>query len=104
MDLQLPLYFYHHEINATPDVIFEVINDDKEILTSEEPKQIKNEGLTMMLETEVGSGEYVVSNDTTWPQDGYIFNYDLSGCENGGTLSWNSETNRVVMQTTSSDK
>src|SRR5699024_1404564 len=32
MDLQLPLYFYHHEINATPDVIFEVINDDKEIL------------------------------------------------------------------------
>ena len=79
-------------------------NDDKEILTSEEPKQIKNEGLTMMLETEVGSGEYVVSNDTTWPQDGYIFNYDLSGCENGGTLSWNSETNRVVMQTTSSDK
>ena len=58
----------------------------------------------MMYETEANSGEYQVSSDTTWPQDGYIFNEQLSGCENGGTLLWNSETKRVVMQTTSSDK
>ena len=57
-----------------------------------------------MYETEANSGEYQVSSDTTWPQDGYIFNEQLSGCENGGTLLWNSETKRVVMQTTSSDK
>lgn len=57
-----------------------------------------------MYETEAGSGEYQISTDNTWPQEGYVFNEKLSACENGGTLSWNSETNRVVMQTNSSDK
>ena len=27
----------------------------------------------MMYETASGSGEYMVSNDSTWPQDGYVF-------------------------------
>lgn len=72
---------------------------------NEESKQLMNtNALTMMYETEVGSGEYQVSSDTTWPQDGYVFNETLSKCENGGTLFWNSETKRVVLQTNSSDK
>ena len=52
----------------------------------------------------VGNIKYQVSSGTTWPQDGYIFNERLSKCENDGTLSWNSETNRVVMKTDGSDK
>ena len=79
--------------------------DNKIIYTDVESNQIMNtNALTMMYETEAGSGEYTVSTETTWPQEGYIFNETLSKCENGGTVTWNSETNRVVMQTSSSDK
>ena len=65
---------------------------------------VRSNALTMMYETEAGSGEYVVASDTTWPQEGYVFNERLSSCENGGILSWNSETKRVVMKTNTSDK
>lgn len=58
----------------------------------------------MMYETDVGSGEYQVSTDSEWLGDEYIFNETLSKCENGGTLSWNNDTQRIVMQTNSSDK
>ena len=60
--------------------------------------------ISMLYETEAGSGEYQISTDTTWPQDDYVFNERLSGCENGGTLSWNEETKRIIMQTNKSDK
>lgn len=60
--------------------------------------------LTMMYETAEGSGEYVVASDTTWPQDGYTFNEQLSSCENGGTLTWDDENKRVLMQANVSDK
>lgn len=65
---------------------------------------VRSNALTMMYETEAGSGEYAVSSNTTWPQEGYVFNERLSSCENGGILSWNSETKRVVMKTNTSDK
>ena len=65
---------------------------------------VRSNALTMMYETEAGSGEYAVSSDTVWPQEGYVFNERLSSCENGGILSWNSETKRVVMKTNTSDK
>ena len=79
--------------------------DNKIIYTDKKSNQIINtNALTMMYETEADSGEYQVSNDTAWPQDGYVFNETLSRCENGGVLSWNNENNRVVMQTNSSDK
>ncbi len=81
-------------------------NDEKVIFENESSSNhiVNTNALTMMYETEAGSGEYQVSSDTMWPQDRYIFNETLSKCENGGTLSWDSETNRVVMQTNSSDK
>ena len=80
-------------------------NEEKIIYTnSKNDFMINSNALTMMYETSSGSGEYEVSSDTSWPQEGYIFNERLSGCENGGTLSWNNETKRVVMQSNSSDK
>ena len=80
-------------------------NMDKVIISNEKTKQmINSNALTMMYEITSGSGEYEVSSDTSWPQEGYIFNEELSSCENGGKLSWNSETKRVVMQSNSSDK
>lgn len=66
---------------------------------------VKSNALTMMYETGYQTGEYQVTSDNAWPRtDVYTFNETLSKCENGGTVTWNSETNRVVMQTSSSDK
>ena len=65
---------------------------------------INSNAITMMYETASGSGEYETTTDTLWPREGYIFNERLSGCENGGTLSWNNETNKVIMESNTSDR
>ena len=81
-------------------------NQKKEVLENNKSNNylINSNAVTMMYETGAGSGEYQTTTDTTWPQEGYIFNERLSGCENGGTLSWNSETNKVTMQSNISDR
>ena len=79
--------------------------DDNEILLSNENNiKGKNNALTMMLETDVDSNEYEVATSNEWPEEGYIFNAEMSACERGGTLSWDSENNRVLMATSSADK
>ena len=86
-------------------VVINLSNNERGILENSINDQIiKSNALTMMYETDVGSGEYMISNNTIWPQDGYVFNETLSKCENGGTLSWNSDDNKVIMQTSTSDK
>ena len=78
--------------------------DDNEILTNNNTvTNNKNNALTMMLETDVDS-EYEVSTSNEWPQEGYIFNTEMSACERGSKLSWDSETNSVVMSSISADK
>ena len=70
-----------------------------------EPKIKKNiNTLSMMLETEAGSGNYEMTTASSWPTDGYIFNTELSKCENGGELSWDDENKRVLMSGNVSDK
>ena len=90
----LSSYLYYVNFNKNYYVLK---NEKKESIVS-------SNAISMMYETEVGSGEYQISTDTTWPSSGYIFNERLSKCENGGTLSWNEETKRVIMQTNTSDK
>ena len=90
-------------------VIINSVNSDKVIYESDnanasDNRVISSNALTMMYETEAGSGEYQVSSDTTWPQEGYIFNEELSSCENGSTLTWNDETKSVVLSVGVSDK
>ncbi len=84
--------------------IFSFYGSNQVIKSGKFDRIVNSNSLTMMYETESGSGEYVLSSDTTWPESGYTFNENLSKCENGGILSWNSETNRVIMQTNNSDK
>ena len=84
--------------------IFSFYGSNQVIKSDKFDRIVNSNSLTMMYETESGSGEYVLSSDTTWPESGYTFNENLSKCENGGILSWNSETNRVIMQTSGSDK
>ena len=80
-------------------------NDEKVILTNYNSEQLINSNiLTMMYETDVGSGEYQVSSSNVWSQDGYVFNERLSGCENGSKLTWDDENKRVIMSTSVSDK
>ena len=58
--------------------------------------------IAIMYETD--NGNYEVSDGTSWLLDGYKFNENLSGCENGGTISWNDATQKVEMKTNISDK
>lgn len=60
--------------------------------------------LSMMLETEAGSGNYELTTRDSWPTEGYIFNSTLSKCENGGELSWDDENKRILMSGNVSDK
>lgn len=65
---------------------------------------IKTNALTMMYETEVGSGEYQISNDNSWPGDEYVFNETLSKCENASKLIWDNAAKKVLLQANTSDK
>ena len=90
-------------------VIINSVNSDKVIYESDnanasDNRVISSNALTMMYETEAGSGEYQLSSDTTWPQEGYVFNERLSGCENGSSLTWDDENKRVIMQANVSDR
>ena len=86
-------------------VMFNSSNKSYYVITNNNEEKIMNtNALTMMYETEAGSGEYQVTSDTTWPQEGYVFNETLSACENGSELSWDDENNRVIMEANTSDK
>ena len=82
------------------------MNNKYKVYEEEEPKQIKKhvDTISMMLETEAGSGNYEMITASSWPTDGYIFNTELSKCENGGELSWDDENKRVLMSGNVSDK
>ena len=79
--------------------------DKNNILDDTESKVIKKENtLSMMLETEAGSGKYEMTTRSDWPTDGYVFNSSLSRCENGGELAWDDTNKKVIMSGNMSDK
>ena len=75
-----------------------VITNDKE------EKVMNTSALTMMYETEAGSGEYQVSGDDVWGKEGYIFNEELSKCENGSKIYYDSIQNKVFVETNTVDR
>ena len=81
-------------------------NNKYKVYEEEESKQIKKhvDTISMMLETEAGSGNYEMTTTSSWPTEGYVFNATLSKCENGGELSWDDTNKRVVMSGNVSDK
>ena len=89
------------------NIIVTVFDNSKQVVESNADYNInnkKNNALTMMLETDVDSNEYEVATSNEWPTEGYIFNAEMSACERGGSLSWDSENNRVLMASGSADK
>ena len=86
-------------------IIYNYLNPDRVVIASGKSEEYVNDRtFSLMLETERGSGEYQVSNDTTWPGSGYEYNENLSSCENGSTLIWNEETRSVSLKANISDK
>ena len=81
---------------ASDNNIISNISKNKEVISSNM--------ITMMYETDAGTGIYEETKDTTWPESGYIFNENLSGCENGGELEYNSGNNTVNLLSNSSDR
>ena len=82
------------------------MNNKYKVYEEEEPKQIKKhvDTISMMLETEAGSGNYEMTTRSEWPTEGYVFNTELSKCENGSELSWDNENKKVLMSGNKSDK
>ncbi len=80
-------------------------NENKNVLsnTNKDKQVISSNMITMMYETDAGTGVYEETKDTTWPESGYIFNENLSGCENGGELEYNSINNTVNLLSNKSD-
>ena len=76
-------------------------NSNNEIVMQDNNKPINNSFLTLMLEQE--DGTYQESTSNTWPGEGYIFNSELSSCQNGGELSYDSENNKVILYNNKSD-
>ncbi len=87
--LIIGIYFYNNN-NKT------VIMNDKH--------SINNKSISIMLETDVGTGVYEVSEDDEWPGEGYELNTTRSGCENGSTISYDTNTDKVVIRGNISDK
>lgn len=76
-----------------------------DVLEDTEAEIVKKENtLSMMLETEAGSGNYEMTTQSNWPTDGYTFNSLLSKCENGGEISWDDTNKKVLMSGNLSDK
>ena len=88
------MFFYNYLTNSNDS--YENVNNNEVIRY--------NDTISMMLETEAGSGNYEMTTANGWPTDGYVFNTILSKCENGGELSWDDTNKRVFMSGNVSDK
>ena len=91
-------------IVVTLTVILLGQNNERVIYSSKINVIPTTDTLAMMYETQSGSGEYVISDDNSWPLEGYVFNAELSRCENGSKLYWDEETKSVMMEANVSDK
>ena len=61
-------------------------------------------GISMNLEQNAGAGDYKTVTQSEWPTEGYIFNVELSRCENGSILKWDATQKTVIVSGNLSDK
>ncbi len=86
-------------------LLYNNYNLKKQVLSYEEKSNIRRKNaISMMLETESNSKTYVQSTDNKWPTDGYIFNEEMSKCEQGSKLKWDDNNQKVIMEGNVSDK
>ena len=82
----------------------EAISQNREVIVNKTTNLMNSDTISMMYETWYQSGEYETTSDVSWPGEGYVFNETLSKCENGGTLSWDEASKKVLMASNRSDK
>ena len=83
--------------------IYLIVPKTKEEVEDKTKTNVNTNGfLTLMLEQD--DGTYQKSTSNTWPTGNYAFNKDLSGCERGGELVYDRETNIVKLISSGSDK
>ena len=86
-------------------LLYNNYNLKKQVLSYEEKTNIRRkDAISMMLETDTNSKTYVQSTDNKWPTDGYIFNEEMSKCEQGSKLKWDDNNQKVIMEGNVSDK
>ena len=88
-------------------VFYNITNTNNNPIIIGKPSEIEykdNNIISLMYETGLDTEEYEKSTSNTWPGDDYIFNSALSGCENGGKLSWNQQTNKITLLNNTSDR
>ena len=85
-------------------IVFNNHNNNDVFNNNFNEKLIKKDLLTMNLEQTAGAGDYKSVTQSEWPMEGYIFNAELSKCENGGELSWDNAKKVVLMSGNVSDK
>ena len=86
-------------------LLYNNYNLKKQVLSYEEKSNIRRKNaISMMLETEANSKTYVQSTDNKWPTDGYIFNEEMSKCEQGSKLKWDDNNQKVIMEGNVYDK
>ena len=85
-------------------LVLNINNQKKDLDNNLEIVKKSHDTISMMLETEAGSGNYEMTTRDSWPTEGYIFNSTLSKCENGGELLWDDTTKKVVFNGATSDK
>ena len=61
-------------------------------------------GISMNLEQNAGVGDYKTVTQSEWPKEGYIFNVELSRCENGSILKWDATKKTVIVSGNLRDK
>lgn len=83
--------------------IFVELHNDKKMYV--ENKDLKtNNRISVMIETQKHSGNYEQYNNSVWPDDNYLFNTELSKCDNNSKLTWNDELRSVSVSGNVSDK
>ena len=86
-------------------LLYNNYNLKKQVLSYEEKANIRRKNaISMMLETEANSKTYVQSTDNKWPTNGYVFNEQMSKCEQGSILRWDDANKKVIMEGNVSDK
>ena len=83
-------------------------NDTKDVLdnkNTENKESNKIPGMvSLMLETKAGSGIYEPSTSPIVPTKGYELNTEKSGCENGGSITYNETTKKLILKSNISTK
>ncbi len=78
--------------------------EQHEIIKNSKNSTSSSGAMAILYETEADSGEYQVSGDDVWGKEGYIFNEELSKCENGSKIYYDSIQNKVFVETNTVDR